>query len=109
MSGPDQKVDLNLPPGPERLLTSLFLQWNPAGRKRKERVSEDELAVWIDGMLRGEAGPEHREAFYYQAWPIGWRLIGLLRRFSVEVEILPGQGFRKPLRDDFDGALYLPI
>ncbi|MCA9780872.1 MAG: hypothetical protein KC800_29330 [Candidatus Eremiobacteraeota bacterium] len=93
LSGPDQKVDLNLPSGPERLLTSLFLQWNPAGRTRKGRVTDDELADWIDGMLRGSAGPEHREAFYYQAWPIGWRLIGLLRRFSVEVEILPDDIF----------------
>lgn len=93
LTGPDQKVELNLPAGPERLLTSLFLQWNPAGRTRKNRVTEDELAEWIDGMLKGEAGPEHREAFYYQAWAIGWRLLGLLRRFSVKVEILPDEVF----------------
>jgi Mlc titration factor MtfA (ptsG expression regulator) len=91
---PDQKVPLDLPPGPERLLKSLFLQWNPAGRTRsREKVSEEMLTDWIEGMLKGEHSFVEREAFYYQAWPLGWRLIGLLRRFKVQVEILDDDVF----------------
>jgi toxin lethal factor len=90
---PDQRVALDMPHSPERFLKSLFLQWNPAARDRRDPVTEDELTQWILGMLKGRSGPEVQEAFYYQAWPIGWRLIGLLRRFGTRVEILDDHEF----------------
>ena len=90
---PDQRVRLDMPEGPERFLRSLFLQWNPAARDRRDPVTEDELTQWILGMLKGKTSPEIDEAFYYQTWPIGWRLIGLLRRFGVRVEGIDDQEF----------------
>lgn len=90
---PDRQIPVNLPPGTERLLSLLYLRWNPRGKGRLNPVTDTELNEWIDGMLPGEEDLDKLEAFYYQTWPLGWRLIGLLNRFGVKAKVLPDQEY----------------
>lgn len=88
LSPPDENVRVDTPPGPERLLRLLYLRWHPSGKGRPDRATDQEVGEWIDGMIIGDATPEEREAFLYQAWALGWRLVGLLNRFGTKVELL---------------------
>ena len=90
---PDNRVRVEAAPGPERFLQLLFLGWNPAGKTRKGPVTDQEVAQWIDTMIQGEASPQEREAFLYQVWPLGWRLVGLLGRFGVKAELLSDEDY----------------
>lgn len=90
---PDNRVQVQAAPGPERFLQLLFLCWNPAGKTRPGPVTDHEVAQWIDTMVNGEASPEEREAFLYQVWPLGWRLVGLLGRFGVKAELLSDEEY----------------
>ncbi|MGE0494696.1 MAG: hypothetical protein AB7S38_36135 [Vulcanimicrobiota bacterium] len=85
------------PPGPGAWLETLFMAWNPAGRKRRlERVRDDELEEWLLGFLLGPHDEDARHQFLQEMYPIGWRLIGLLRRFGVRAQIREDDRYHRP-------------
>ena len=94
-TSPDNQVDIPLQQSPERFLRILYQRWNPAGKHRPHRVSEDEVTEWIDGMIIGEQPFEVREAFHCQVRPLGWRLIGLLNRFGITAELLEDSDYER--------------
>ena len=93
LTPPDQQVPFRHGGDMERVLHILFLHWNPAGKKRKGRATESEVADWVDGMLLSPDPEEHFEWAHHQVRPFGWRLIGLFSRFGVKLEVSPKEEY----------------
>lgn len=87
-------MQLTEPFGPGRILQSLFLQWNPKGRDHKVAgVSDQEYIQWIAGFVQSCPDDDAWYQFCEDTAKMGWRLVGLLRRFAVEVNILDDPSF----------------
>lgn len=88
-------------PSPERILKTLFVKYRP---KEPEGPERSTVRGWLKEMLVASPSGEATERYLNDAEPIGWRLIRLLKRLKIRVEIVSEREYNKKRRK---GSTYL--
>ena len=78
------------------ILESLFLQWNPLGKNRgPEEVGPGQVRGWLRDMLQCYPTQASARIYLNEAQDFGWRILALMLRFGIKVEIFPHASYRK--------------
>lgn len=90
---PAVRVEDPLSPG--GILQSLFLKWKPTGKNAVQGASAQDMQRWLKRMVEESCSTEGTARFVQHSREFGWRLLALMTRFGIRVQILDGAEYRK--------------
>ena len=83
------------PLSPGGILQNLFLKWKPTGKNAVQGATPQDLRRWLKRMIEESSSSQGSARFAQEGRDFGWRLLGLMARFGVRVQILTPAEYRK--------------
>lgn len=89
----DVRVDDPVSPG--GILQSLFLKWKPTGKNAVQGATHQDVRRWLKRMVEESCNPHGSAKFVQDSRDFGWRVLALMARFGIRIQILDPMEYRK--------------